>query len=426
MARLKKHSWPASDSAGPRRERRGCDYETYLPDVLMGRAWAFDGDVAADLADAEAEIVRFNERTKSLSDTEGLARLLLRAEAVASSRIEGLEAGPRRILRAEAANFLGEASLDVGADEILGNIRAMQLGLGQFAGEGAITPAAILAIHEELLRGTTYGHLGGVIRDQQNWIGGNSYNPCAASFVPPPANQVAELLDDLCAFSSTDDLSPLAQAGIAHAQFEMIHPFADGSGRTGRVLIHLILKRRGIAPKFVPPISLVLATWSARYVAGLTATRYLGAADGRAAREGWNQWLGLFASATQRAIRDATGYEETIQELAEEWQARLGPVRSGSSVALLLGALPGMPVFTVRAVEKLLGRSFEAANQAVGRLEEAGIVRKTVVGRRNRAFEAPELIEAFAGLERRLASPEGNTRVSPPVRPVPRLKPRSK
>ena len=269
--------------------------------------------------------------------------------------------------------------------------------------------------------GTRHESIGGVIRTEQNWIGGSNYNPCGAAFVPPPPEFVEELIQDLCEFCSNDDLSPLAQAAIAHAQFETIHPFADGNGRAGRALIHLILRRRGIAPLFVPPISLVLATWSRRYIEGLAATRYSGPAKGTAAREGVNQWLALFATATRRAVSDAVTYEEVIEALQRSWRAKLEPFRADSSLDLLLRALPGAPVFTVRTAEQLLGRSFEASNQAVGKLTEAGIVKQVRVGRRNRAFEAPELIEAFVGLERQLASPDGNTRISAPVRPVPRL-----
>jgi hypothetical protein len=171
---------------------------------------------------------------------------------------------------------------------------------------------------------------------------------------------------------------------------------------------------------FVPPISLVLATWSQRYIAGLAATRYSGPASGAAAREGVNQWLALFATAARRAVADAVAYEDSIEVLQERWRARLGQVRRDSTLDLLLRALPGVPVFTVRTVEQVLGRSFEASNQAIGRLVEAGIAKQVKIGRRNRAFEAPELIEAFVGLERQLGSPDGNTRISPPSRPVPR------
>lgn len=420
MATYQRLHWAGDDSGVSRRERAGCDFDAYIPDELAGRPWSLEGEVAADIADAEAEIVRFNTRGPSLSNTEGLARLLLRAEAVASSRIEGLEAGPRRVLRAEAAHNMGEASLDVGADEILGNIRAMQAALDAAMENSEVSLSSLLRIHRELMRGTRHEHFGGQVRTEQNWIGGNSYNPCTAAFVPPPADRLPQLLQDLCDFCSGDDLSPLAQAGIAHAQFETIHPFADGNGRTGRALIHLILKRRGVAATFVPPISLVLATWSERYVAGLTAYRYVGNPVESAAAAGVNEWLTTFAAATRRALADAAAYEGRIEALTSRWRTVLGRIRDGSSLDLLVRALPGAPILSVRTAQHLTGRSFEATNQAVARLVDARILSPIKVGRRNRAFEAPELIEAFVTLERGLASAEGDTRVSPPSRPVPR------
>lgn len=422
MASYERHAWQATHAGATRRERRGCVYEAYLPDGLAGRPWQLDGDVAADIADAEAAILAFNQREATLSDTEGLARLLLRAEAVASSRIEGLVVGPRRILKAELARDLGGQARDVQAEEILGNIRAMQAAVGA-AATGEVTVETLLAIHSELLRGTAHGASAGSFRLEQNWIGGSSFNPCGASYIPPPPEHVPELMRDLVRFCSSDHLSPLSQAAIAHAQFETIHPFADGNGRTGRALIHLILRRRGLAPRFVPPVSLVLATWSDQYISALTATRYAGPPESDAARAGVNHWLGVFAAAARRAVADADAYEGTIGALQRAWRKRLGRVRADSSLDRLLWALPGIPVFTVRTVEELIGRSFEAANQSVARLVEAGIATQTALGRRNRAFEVPELIDAFIDLERTLASPAGDTRAAAPSRPAPSRRP---
>ena len=142
-----------------------------------------------------------------------------------------------------------------------------------------ITVDDLLRFHRRLLAGGRLDAHAGVIRSEQNWIGGSSYNPCSAAFVPPPPELVHDLLEDLCAFCNGDAVPAVAQAAIAHAQFETIHPFADGNGRTGRALIHLVLRRRGLATRVLPPVSLVLATWSDDYVAGLQATRYRGPAS---------------------------------------------------------------------------------------------------------------------------------------------------
>src|SRR6185295_19230001 len=153
------------------------------------------------------------------------------------------------------------------------------------------------------------GAHGGRVRDVQNWIGGSSFNPCSAAFVPPPPESVEELLEDLCAFVNDDGMPPVAQAALAHAQFETIHPFTDGNGRTGRALIHVILRRRGVAPRLLPPVSLVLATWSSSYIQALTATRYRGRADSADANQGINEWIALFAAACRRAVDEAEAFE---------------------------------------------------------------------------------------------------------------------
>ena len=419
MASLEERIWEPDFAGLTRRDRRPCRYSVYLPDPLDVRRFTLDGDVAADVADAEADLVRLNGAVDALADTDGLARLLLRAESVASSRIEGLVVGGRRLLRADAARQLGEEVRDVTAVEVLANIDAMVWGVEAVERDGPLTVAILLEVHRRILAGTRLQEHGGRIRAVQNWIGGSSYNPCSAVFVPPPPEAVPGLLDDLLAFCNDDGLPALAQAAIAHAQFETIHPFVDGNGRAGRVLIHLVLRRRGIATHFLPPVSLVLATWAEDYVTGLTATRYVGDTDSEAAHIGVNRWIALFASACRRAVADAGWFEERVRQLQETWRQQAGNPRRDSAVRRLIGALPAAPVLTVATAAGLTGRSFQAANQAIERLVEAGALVQINVGRRNRAFEAPELIDVFTALERQLASPAGDTLVSEPVRRVP-------
>lgn len=420
MAKVVRRHWITDASTSlARRDRRSCDYEAYVPDTLAGREQVLSGETAADVADAERAIAVFDAQASTLVDTEALARILLRAESVASSRIEGLEIGARRLLRAEAAIELGEQPTDVTATEVLGNIDAMATAIRNIGPGDPITVDRLLNFHRRLLTGTRLEAHAGSIRLEQNWIGGSSYNPCSAAFVPPPVEYVPDLLDDLCRFCSTDSVPAVAQAAVAHAQFETIHPFVDGNGRTGRALSHLILRRRGLATRVLPPVSLVLAAWADDYVLGLEATRYRGPATSAGAREGLDLWVGRFATACLRAVADAASFEERSRLLQESWRARLGPVRANSAADLLLHALPGAPIVTVNSAAGLIERSFKAANDGIAKLADAGILRQVNVGRRNRAFEAPEVIEEFTALERQLASPRGDTRSSEPSRRVP-------
>lgn len=181
----------------------------------------------------------------------------------------------------------------------------------------------------------------------------------------------------------------------------------------------MILRRRGLSTRVIVPVSLSLATWSQGYIQALAGTRYRGPATSKEAHAGTNGWVALFAAACTRAVAGATAFEERALAVEQDWRHRLGSVRANSSVDLLLRALPGAPILTVNGAAELLGRSFVAVNNAIQRLVDAGILQRVKVGRRNRAFEAPDVIAAFTDLERQLASPAGDTRGSPPARVVP-------
>ncbi len=421
MAMLVRSRWTSSFEGMSRRDRQGCDYDAYLPDPLAGWELALPADLVADLSDADAAIRRLNVTGTSHVSLEGLARFLLRAESVASSKIEGLEAGPRRLLDAEVVLAQGGDAADRIAVEVLANVAAMEAAVELGSSTDTITLDDLLGIHRILMERSATPGIAGVVRTVQNWIGGSSYNPCSAAFVPPPPETLGALLHDLLAYVNGDDHPALVQAAIAHAQFETIHPFADGNGRTGRALIHVILRRRGLAPRFVPPISLVLATWSRDYIAGLTAYRQVGAPDSpeRSVRAG--TWLRTFATAAHRSCNDAEAYAARIDTLDARWRGLLGRVRANSAVELLLDLLPGVPVITVDSAARLIGRSEMRTGEAVNRLEAAGVLRQRNVGKqRYRVFEAADVVDLFTGLERALASPTGDTATARPTRRVSR------
>ena len=418
MGRHERQRWTSAIGGvgTPRRDRAGGPYDTYIPDLLVGRVFQFDGDVAADISDGERAISRLDQRAASLTNTEILARLLLRAESVASSKIEGLVVSPQRVLRAALTQDEGSPPTDDLASEVLANIDAMAFAVEEI---GPITLDRILEIHRRLMATRRDALSAGVFRTEQNWIGGSNYNPINASFVPPPPGLVEDLLLDLCDFCNDDHLPALAQAALAHAQFETIHPFADGNGRTGRALIYMVLRRRGLATRATPPISLVLATHSKDYVARLDATRTLGPPTTKTAHEATNQWIAFFAAACTRAVADAEEFEARIEAIQADWRLRLGKIRIDATALKLVEILPAVPVVTVAGVARMLGRTFPAANTAVDDLVVLGILKPATKGKRNRAFEAHDIIDAFTALERQLASPEGDTKSFKPTRNVP-------
>jgi Fic family protein len=388
----------------PRRDRQGCTYWSYVPDPLIGRPLFLEGREAADVADAERAISQLDRDARALAGTEALARLLLRAESVSSSKIEGLQIGARRLLQADAARAQGSDVNDVTAVEILANIDAMNFAIRAAGPSEPITLDLLLEVHSRLMEPAGLGAAAGKVRGKQNWIGGSSYNPCSASFVPPPPGMLADLLEDLCAYCNTDAAPAVVQAAVAHAQFEAIHPFSDGNGRVGRTLIHMILRRRELTTAITPPISLVLATMAKEYVAGLNSTVYAGVPTSKKAIEGFNVWIGTFAFACTRAVRDADAFERRIFELQRRWRERIGVVRSDSTVFRLINALPGLPILTASEVQTRLKCSLPAAISAIGRLESANILKPTKDRQRKQVYEAREVIAIFTALERQLAS----------------------
>lgn len=419
MARLLPATWSAPPEAfGPRRNRRPCRYDAYVPDLLADRPVELDAELSADVVDVEVALASFDARAETRPDLEQLARFLLRAEAVASSRIEGLSVGSRRLARHEAKIAHGEHPKDATADAVLGSIEAMRLAIDVVATAPEVTISHILEMHRTLMGRSPTPEHGGVVRDRQNWVGGNDFNPCSAEFVPPPPEFVDRLLVDLCTFINRDDLPAVVQAGMVHAQFETIHPFADGNGRTGRALIHTVLRRRQSVTAYVPPVSLALATNSRAYIAGLNAYRYVDLPDSAAAAEAMRLWLEVFLEATHRSVMDASRLGQDLEALEARWRAAATP-RRGSAADRALVSLLSHPVISVDDLATLTGVSFQAANLAVRRLVAAGVLQPMGSAARNRLFEAPEVLSLLTRYERSVATSSGDTRQDAPVRPVP-------
>lgn len=373
----------------PPRYRRACEYETYIPEPLAGARFSMDARLAGMLADAEAAIHELNVFARPSLDP--LARLLLRTESIASSKVEGMQLGTRELARAEARAEAGGRA-GAAALEILANIDAMELAIQEAADAKAFTVDGVLAIHRTLM-GTGPGANGGRIRATQNWIGGNDYNPCGADFVPPPPEYVIDLLADLCEQINEDSLPPLMAAALVHAQFETIHPFDDGNGRTGRALIHVVLRRRGLARAYVPPISVVLATQRERYIAGLTSYR-AGSMD---------DWLEGFAVATARAAQLATACVAAVERLMQDWRERLAEAaapRSDAAAWAIIDVLPAHPVITAPVAAAATGRAKSAVHQAIAALESAGVLEPLSQSKRNRSWEAAGLLDLLSTLER--------------------------
>jgi Fic family protein len=377
----------------PAKYKRACAYDAYVPDELTGLPVHLDGTLAGLISDAERAIRALNDfATPALVP---LARLLLRTESIASSKVEGMQLGIQELARAEARVESGMKASET-AREVLANIDAMTLAVDEAASVAQFTRESILAIHRRLMEQAPNKRSAGQIRVAQNWIGGNDYNPCGADFVPPPPEEVDRLLEDLCAAVNDDLLPPVVQAALVHAQFESIHPFDDGNGRTGRALIHVVLRRRGVAPAYLPPISVVLAAGKRRYIDALMNFR-------RNEPDGMAAWLEHFAAAAARAANLAKAYVTAVASLTDAWRVRLAQSasapRAGAAAWAVIDVLPAHPMITGPVATAATGRAKSQVYHALDQLESAGVLNPLTESKRNRAWEAVGLLDLIAGLE---------------------------
>ena len=373
----------------PPRYRRACKYEAFVPDFIAGASFALDSWTANAISEAEAAIHRLNAEARPA--LAPLSRLLLRTESIASSKVEGLQLGARQLARAEARLETGGRAGAVTL-EILGNIDAMELAIAEAVEVERFGVAEIASIHRKLMERAADPRTPGGIRTVQNWIGGNDFNPCGADFVPPPAEELEELLSDLCRAVDDDALPPILHAALVHAQFETIHPFEDGNGRTGRTLIHVVLRRRGLTPAYVPPISVILAVERDRYIEALTAYRFAEPTT----------WIEHFAAAATRSARLASAYLDAVAHLMDTWRDLLdaaGAPRADAAAWAVIDVLPAHPVITSPVAAAATGRAKSAIHQAMAELEAAGVLLPLSRARRNRAWEATGLLELLERLE---------------------------
>lgn len=331
------------------------------------------GDTLTLVSEAANEIARFDaELGRELAP---FGSVLLRSESAASSKIENLSATAQSIFLAE----LGDPTRR-NASIIVANTTAMKAAL-QLADE--LTAEAILAMHAALLS-PTQPDWAGRWRDEQVWIGGNDFSPHGALFIPPYHTRVPRAIDDLLAFIRRDDLPALAQAAIAHAQFETIHPFPDGNGRVGRALIHSILKSKGLTRTVTVPVSAGLLADLPSYFAALTEFR----------KGNHESIVKLTAEATFRAVGNGRALVTELHEIHDEWRAQITS-RKDASVWRLAELLLRQPVIDSELVQRELNVAPHNANTAIAILEDLGALKKVAGNHRNRKWAAKDVLSAL-------------------------------
>ncbi len=368
--------WTRPDDVPIPRSRRAAHrgpYQAAVPPLIARLDIPLSTETLALADDASAGIARFDAELGA--DIAPYAALLLRSESAASSKIENLTASAKAIALAE----LGDPTRH-NAAIIVANTRAMQAAL---ALADDLDEQAILDMHETLI-GPSHPEWVGHWRDQQVWIGGSNYGPQGAMFVPPRHERVPEAMADLVTFMRRDDVPVLVQATIAHAQFETIHPFPDGNGRTGRALMHSLLRAKRLTRTVTVPVSAGLLNDTEAYFDSLTAYR-----QGEP-----TTIVELLAEASFRAVDNGRTLAGDLAAMREGWNDQI-TMRRGAAAHRLADLLVRQPVVDSRLVQRELEIAATNANTAIAHLEDKGILTKVSGNHRNRKWAASGVLDAL-------------------------------
>jgi Fic family protein len=346
-----------------------------------------DGPLRKLLSDADRALGRLDGSVLTIPDPDLFVYMYIRQEAVFSSQIEGTQSSLQDLLAAEADIFSAERPGDV--DELVNYVRAMNSGLSWLE-RLPVSIRLIRNIHGELLAGVRGANkMPGEIRISQNWIGSGLVDLQDATFVPPPPAEVGNALANLETFlHAQDDIPLLIKIGLAHAQFETIHPFLDGNGRVGRLLITFLLCERGVLLKPVLYLSAFFKRHRSEYYDRLQAVRETG---------DWEQWLEFFLRGVIEVSQQAVETARAIQALRERHRnaitEELG--RGAANGHRVLERLYTRPIVSVEDVRVITGTTYAAANQLVTRFQELGILTEFTGQKRYRRFRYDSYISLF-------------------------------
>lgn len=360
--RADERRWVPATRKGKRHDKQPRTVEVALPPLIARLSCDSAGKVARAQEAAVIAVARLEAGHGR--HLPALAEFLLWSESVASAKIERVDAGWRAFGKAIAG---GKANDD--AKSQLAAVRALS-SLVATADAGPIT-----------LQGIIDAHGPGGMRTTQTWIGASDSSPIGADYVPPPPESVPALMKDLVVFANRTDVPILAQAAIAHAQFESIRPFTDGNGQVGRALISAMLRRRGLTRQVTVPVSSAMLADTHRYVAQFAAYR---TGDAGAL-------VRYVADAARHASEAAEESAERLAGLPKRWRSRARP-RAGSADETLIAGLLETPIFTAETAQQITGTTDASTYKALKRLTESGILELLFAGKRNRVWAARDVL----------------------------------
>ncbi len=378
----------ASTSRAGRYVNQPTGYRAFVPRPLPPQPTIELGaELQVLLSQADRALGRLDGSIQTLPDPDMFVYMYVRKEAVLSSQIEGTQSSLQDVLAAEAKVLAPNRPQDV--DEVVNYVTAMNYGLARLE-EFPLSTRLIREIHGKLLEGVRGSQLTpGEVRTSQNWIGPAGCTLNEALFVPPPPHEVPQQLTELERYLHTDSQLPLlVKIGLAHAQFETIHPFLDGNGRVGRLLITFLLCQQKVLTKPVLYLSHYFKRHRQAYYEHLQAIRDEGA---------WEQWLNFFLHGVVEVSQQATETARRILDLRENHRhtitEELG--RAAGNGYRVLEYLYEHPIVSVTQVQNVIGTTFPAANDLVSKLVECGILREFTGRSRNRRFAYEGYIELF-------------------------------
>ena len=355
-------------------------YRAFVPAPLPPPI-AWDVDLVGALSRADQAIGRLAGEGRRLPNPHLFISPFVHREAVLSSRIEGTRTTLGELLAARAGVPSGSDPADL--HEVGNYVTALEYGLGRLD-TLPLSLRLLREIHERLMRGVRGDTATpGEFRRSQNWIGPLGCSLRDATYVPPPVDELMACLDALERFLHDEKLPPLAHAALAHAQFEAIHPFLDGNGRIGRLLVTLLLVVRHVLPSPLLYLSAWFEATREEYYAHLLAVTRDGA---------WEPWLVYFLTGVCTQAEDALARIQDIDDLHERWQEELAGTQSGRPEQVLRLFVEN-PFRTARGIAQELDVAYTTARRAIDRLEEAGIVSLVGAGKRNRVYCARAMLD---------------------------------
>lgn len=379
--------WQQSGRHGSRADRMLREITVSLPPMIADLDYAAGPERAVALAEAAREVIAVDADPRGLIGA--LGGLLLRTESVASSRIEEVDASMDDYARALAGVRSNES-----ASSMVAATRALAQMIDRAGESGRIRLDDMLAAHRTLMAGDPVdAHYAGRLRDVQNWISGSDHSPIGAVHIPPPPETVAGYMEDLLAFVNRDDLDPVAQAAIGHAQFESIHPFTDGNGRIGRALINAVFRRRGLTRRTVVPVASAMLAERDRYFALVNGYR-----AGRV-----DPFVADLARSTRIAAIESRRSADRLAELAGYWRTLTRP-RAGSAAAKLLEILPEHPILGADEAQRLTAAPLSSVYTALDRLEADGVIRQVAARQRDRVWGAVDILAELDELGARIGA----------------------